>query len=91
MLYGLYKQSMRGDCNLPSPQNEKSSEYLQWQSWQANRGLTDLVAMDKYVDVVKELDEDFIPEVMSVKETLKRIPRVRCIAKKCVIYQPAIL
>jgi acyl-CoA-binding protein len=75
-LYGLYKQSMRGDCGDKAPANENSSEFFQWQSWESNKGLSDLVAMDKYVDVVKELDDDFIPQAMSAKETLKKIPKV---------------
>jgi acyl-CoA-binding protein len=77
MLYGLYKQSMRGDCSEPPPQTKDTSEYKQWQSWESKKGLSDLVAMDMYVDVITNLDEDFFPKAISAQETLKQIPKVR--------------
>jgi len=54
MLYALYMQATKGDCNMPRPSVWMVSEYAKWKCWTAIRGMGKMEAMHKYVMTCEE-------------------------------------
>lgn len=54
-LYGLYKQSMVGDCNTDKPNMFQMKESAKWDAWNKRKGLSKEEAMKKYINVVNQL------------------------------------
>lgn len=55
ILYGLYKQSTQGDCNIPQPWSTQVEARSRWNAWFKNSGMKRDVAMEKYIEKVNEL------------------------------------
>jgi diazepam-binding inhibitor (GABA receptor modulating acyl-CoA-binding protein) len=54
-LYGLYKQAMLGDNNLPAPWVWQLTEHAKWSAWRARRGMSKSKAKSEYVRAVRRL------------------------------------
>ena len=55
VLYGLYKQSTQGNCNIPQPWSVQVEQRAKWDAWTANSGMTRYAAMQKYIQKVNNL------------------------------------
>lgn len=56
LLYSLYKQATEGDVNIEKPTNMFDFKGIaKYNAWEELKGLGKEVAMQKYVDLVKEL------------------------------------
>jgi diazepam-binding inhibitor (GABA receptor modulating acyl-CoA-binding protein) len=55
ILYGLYKQSTIGDCNVSKPNVFDFKGQAKWDAWESNRGLDKLIAMRRYIRKVKNI------------------------------------
>lgn len=54
-LYGLYKQSTVGDCNISEPFRVLVVEHAKWDAWNSNKGTNKIKAMNKYSDLTMKL------------------------------------
>ena len=57
VLYGLYKQSTVGDCNIAQPWAVQLEARAKWDAWNEYKGTDTAKAMKKYVKKAKELIE----------------------------------
>ena len=57
VLYGLYKQSNDGDCDISQPWVVQLEARAKWEAWNEHKGMEKLKAMKKYVKKAKELIE----------------------------------
>ncbi|CAM9965935.1 unnamed protein product, partial [Sphacelaria rigidula] len=55
VLYGLYKQASVGDCHLNRPGFFDPTGRAKWASWTRYKGLDTLSAMQRYVEVAREV------------------------------------
>lgn len=55
ILYGLYKQSTQGDCNIPQPWAVQVEARAKWDAWNKYNGMERMNAMRNYIDKVEEL------------------------------------
>lgn len=55
VLYGLYKQSTQGNCNIPQPWSVQVEQRAKWDAWAANSNMTRYEAMQKYIQKVNAL------------------------------------
>lgn len=56
-LYGYFKQSNMGDCNIECPSFFKLTEKAKWEAWNSHKGMKNSHAMKKYIKLVEELLE----------------------------------
>ena len=54
-LYGYFKQSTVGDCDIESPSFFKLKEKAKWEAWNEHKGMKKSHAMKKYIKLVEEL------------------------------------
>lgn len=54
-LYGLYKQSTVGDCNISKPSFYQLEAVAKWNAWEANKGKTTEKSETEYVTLVESL------------------------------------
>ncbi|XP_063054706.1 acyl-CoA-binding domain-containing protein 7 [Engraulis encrasicolus] len=54
-LYGLYKQATVGDVNTDRPGMLDMKGKAKWDAWDSRKGLSNQEAMDKYVELAKEI------------------------------------
>ena len=57
VLYGLYKQSTVGDCDITQPWAIQLEARAKWDAWNEHKGTDTAKAMKKYVKKAKELIE----------------------------------
>ena len=55
ILYGLYKQSTQGNCNIPQPWSVQVEQRAKWDAWTAKSNMTRYAAMQKYIQTVNAL------------------------------------
>ena len=58
-LYGLYKQSIEGDCNINKPGFLNFKEKSKYNSWKDQEGLETNKAMKYYIREVKRLIKQY--------------------------------
>lgn len=59
-LYGLYKQSLIGDCNTEQPSKIfNPKENAKWNAWVSRKGLDKTKSMEKYSDLVMKLIDKY--------------------------------
>lgn len=56
-LYGLFKQTVEGDCNTSKPSLFDPKAQAKWNAWTENKGMNNLTAMRRYVRKVKSILE----------------------------------
>ncbi len=49
ILYGYYKQSTVGDCNIEQPSFWNVKAHAKYEAWKENKGITKEVAMKRYI------------------------------------------
>ena len=54
LLYGLYKQSTEGDCNIDKPYFYDFKGTAKYNAWKENEGMTKEKAMKNYIKKVKK-------------------------------------
>lgn len=60
-LYGLYKQSLIGDCNVTEPNKLTNyKEYSKWKYWKKCGGLSKLESMNEYADFVLDMHDKYV-------------------------------
>lgn len=57
VLYGLYKQSNDGDCNIDQPWAVQMEARAKWDAWNEYKGMEKNKAMKKYIKKATELIE----------------------------------
>mmetsp|Transcript_17591 Transcript_17591/g.21336 ORF Transcript_17591/g.21336 Transcript_17591/m.21336 type:complete len:702 (-) Transcript_17591:62-2167(-) len=57
LLYALFQQATKGDCNIPQPSSSFKLASQMWQSWKGKSGLSSVQAMKQYIKVAQEVDE----------------------------------
>lgn len=58
-VYGLYKQSMIGDCNVSEPGIFYLKERAKWSAWNSNKGKSKTNSMESYTNYVIKLVEKY--------------------------------
>jgi diazepam-binding inhibitor (GABA receptor modulating acyl-CoA-binding protein) len=56
-LYGYYKQSTCGDCNIECPSFWQIKEKAKWEAWNQHKGMSTEHAMKRYIKKVSKLLE----------------------------------
>ncbi|XP_059183698.1 acyl-CoA-binding protein-like [Centropristis striata] len=56
-LYGLYKQTLVGDVNIPRPGIFDLAGRGKWDAWERRKGMSKEEAMEAYIIRVEELKE----------------------------------
>lgn len=56
-LYGYYKQSTKGDCDIDCPAFWQAKEKAKWEAWNQHRGMKNDHAMKRYIKLVSNLIE----------------------------------
>jgi diazepam-binding inhibitor (GABA receptor modulator, acyl-CoA-binding protein) len=54
-LYGLYKQAVFGDCNIPQPWAIQVEARAKWDAWNSHLGKSKQQAEQEYVKLVEKL------------------------------------
>ena len=54
-LYGLYKQSTQGPCNVPKPGLFQFTARAKWDAWDKLKGTDPKDAMQQYIDLIESL------------------------------------
>ena len=54
-LYGYYKQSIHGDCNIEEPSYFSFKEKAKWTAWNNCKGMPKEIAQVKYIKLVYKL------------------------------------
>lgn len=54
-VYGLYKQAVVGDVNIPQPWSIQITERAKHDAWSKNQGMPKEEAEQKYIALAKEL------------------------------------
>ncbi len=57
-LYGLYKQSLEGDCKAAKPSFLDLKGQAKWNAWYENKGMDSTTAMRRYTRKVKGILEN---------------------------------
>eukprot|EP00741_Cyanophora_paradoxa_P007302 tig00001098_g7063.t1 len=57
--YGLYKQAVEGDCNVPKPSMMKYSRRMKWDAWDSQRGTQRLAAMKKCIAHIRDMKDKY--------------------------------
>ena len=58
-LYGLFKQSMNGDCDITEPSRIYFKEHAKWKAWYSLKNMTKQNAMINYSDLVMILIDKY--------------------------------
>ena len=58
-LYGLYKQSLFGNCNINEPSKLNIKENLKWKSWSSYKNMNSERAMIAYCDNVLSMVDKY--------------------------------
>ncbi|CAO0798423.1 unnamed protein product [Mucor circinelloides] len=58
--YGLYKQTIAGDCTLKRPNPNQALLYAKWKAWDSMRGKSPIDAQIMYIHALVELLEEFL-------------------------------
>jgi diazepam-binding inhibitor (GABA receptor modulating acyl-CoA-binding protein) len=58
-LYGLYKQVILGDCNIPQPWALQVTERAKWNAWNSKKGMTKQDAMLKYCELYLDITDKY--------------------------------
>lgn len=58
-LYGLYKQSKFGNCNVEKPGLFDLKESEKWSAWNKHKGMPQIVAMENYSNFVMTLIDKY--------------------------------
>ena len=58
-LYGLFKQSMSGDCDIAEPSRIYFKEHAKWKAWYSLKNTTKQNAMINYSDLVMILIDKY--------------------------------
>ena len=58
-LYGLYKQSTVGNCNISKPGFYQIAENAKWNAWNGNKGKETGKSESEYVSLVGKLVEKY--------------------------------
>lgn len=58
-LYGLQKQAIDGDCNVPAPPKGNISARGKYDAWNSYKGLPKVEAMKKYIASLQKVDPSF--------------------------------
>ncbi|KAI9354451.1 acyl CoA binding protein-domain-containing protein [Pilaira anomala] len=53
--YGLYKQTLAGDCMLMKPSSKHIVQYAKWKSWDRLRGTSPIEAQTMYIHALIDL------------------------------------
>ena len=56
-LYGYYKQSTHGDCDIECPSFFQLKEKSKWEAWNQHKGMKKTHSMKKYIKLAEELLE----------------------------------
>lgn len=59
ILYGLYKQSVLGDCNVEKPGFLDFKGKTKWESWNSNKGTSNYDSEVKYILYVNDLIQKY--------------------------------
>lgn len=59
VLYGLYKQSIFGDCNIKEPSKIDLKAHIKFQHWNNNKGKSKDIAMEEYCNYVLKLVDKY--------------------------------
>jgi diazepam-binding inhibitor (GABA receptor modulating acyl-CoA-binding protein) len=54
-LYGYFKQSTVGDCDIECPSFFQLKEKAKWDAWNNHKGMKKSHAMKKYIGLVRDL------------------------------------
>jgi diazepam-binding inhibitor (GABA receptor modulating acyl-CoA-binding protein) len=54
-LYGLFKQSTEGDCNISKPSFYDVKGIAKWNAWSDNKGLDASITMKRYIKEVNKI------------------------------------
>lgn len=54
-LYGYYKQSTIGDCNIECPAFWQIKEKAKWEAWEQHKGMKKTHGMKKYIKLVENI------------------------------------
>jgi len=73
-LYGLYKQSLIGPCNIPKPSFWDFTAKSKWESWTSVSHLPSDDAKRQYIALVKQLDKSWDENIDTDKNTLSKKP-----------------
>lgn len=57
--YGLQKQAIDGNCNVPAPPKGNISARGKYDAWKSYSGLPKNVAMQKYIEALQKVDPSF--------------------------------
>jgi len=57
-LYGLYKQAISGDNTSEAPWAIQFEAKAKWDAWNANKGISQDEAKQKYIDLVEQLRKE---------------------------------
>jgi len=55
-LYGLFKQSIKGDVDIPQPPMYDLVAKIKWNAWKSRQGLDSRTSMKMYIKKVKEIE-----------------------------------
>lgn len=58
--YGLYKQTLVGDCMLLKPSSRNVVQYAKWKSWDRLRGVSPIDAQTMYIHALIDLLQEFL-------------------------------
>lgn len=76
-LYGLYKQSTEGKCNIPKPGWLDGRGRKKWEAWRALCDMPCEEAKQKYIDLVQKLDPDSELNMSGPKEAWAAVSSLR--------------
>lgn len=57
--YGLQKQAIDGDCNVPEPSRGNKTARTKYESWMKFKGMTKDAAMNRYITELQKIDSNF--------------------------------
>ena len=58
--YGYYKQANEGPCNIPKPGFFEFKNKQKWEAWNSLKDISKEVSMQKYIDLVAQIDPNWI-------------------------------
>jgi acyl-CoA-binding protein len=58
-IYGYYKQSLVGNCNIKQPSRINVTDYEKWKNWKKLEGISKQDAMNAYIDIVIALSDKY--------------------------------
>ncbi|KAI8070187.1 acyl CoA binding protein-domain-containing protein [Thamnidium elegans] len=60
--YGLYKQTLAGDCMLMKPSSRHIVQYAKWKSWDRLRGISPIDAQTMYIHALIDLLKQYLEQ-----------------------------